>query len=186
MWQFLDGPGVELLELEEAGDSVVAESVIVRSLTGSPFTVRYRIECDSGWRVRMLRVDVASGKRRTLTWHADGVGVWKDDDGEIVAGITGCIDVDLSATAFTNTLPIRRLDLQPGEQETIAAAYVHVPELTFDRSIQRYTRLERDPAGARYRYESLKDGEVGYSTEITVDGDGLVVEYPGYARRVSG
>lgn len=184
MWQFLGGPGTELLELETTADGVVAESSIVRGVAGLPFAVRYRIECDADWRTRLLRIEVGSGTRRTLEWRSDGTGNWETSDGERLDEIAGCVDVDLAATAFTNTLPIRRLDLQPDKQETIAVAYVDIPELTFDRAEQRYTCLERNVSGARYLYESLKDSGVGYSAEITTDGAGLVIEYPDYARRV--
>jgi hypothetical protein len=43
---------------------------------------------------------------------------------------------------------------------------------------QAYTRL----ADQRYRYESL-DGS-GFSAELAVDADGLVLDYPGLFRRV--
>ena len=46
---------------------------------------------------------------------------------------------------------------------------------------QRYTCLERRPDVARYLYESI---ESGFRAELTVDADGLVMEYAGLFRRV--
>ena len=41
------------------------------------------------------------------------------------------IDVDISATPFTNTLPIRRLGLQPGEFAELDVAFVDAPAMRF-------------------------------------------------------
>jgi hypothetical protein len=182
MWQFEEDVGVELLELS-IGTDIVAKSWIVRAGV-EPFAVRYRLECDAAWHVRSLDVEVMSGQPRVLQLRADGRGRWAGGDGGPLARLEGCIDVDLSATPFTNTLPVRRLRLHAGEAETIAVAYVDVPNVTLERAEQRYTCLPGDD-GARYRYESLQDGEVGYTAELELDADGLVVHYPGYARRLS-
>jgi hypothetical protein len=96
-----------------------------------------------------------------------------------VPELDGAIDVDVSATPFTNTLPIRRLDLAEGQSADIRAAYVSLPELTVKIDPQRYTCLER---GRRYRYESL-DSE--FVREIVIDAEGLVVTYPGLFKRVA-
>jgi hypothetical protein len=186
MWQFEDGPGVELLALS-ANESVSAESTIVRRRDGDePFAVYYRIECDGDWRVRSLVVELVDGGR-ALGLRADGAGGWTTNDGQRLPGLDDAIDLDLSATAFTNTLPVRRLKLSRGQSETIVVAYIDVPELTIERAEQRYTCLESDADRARYLFESLRDDEtVGYSAELELDGDGLVIDYPGYARRVYG
>jgi hypothetical protein len=44
---------------------------------------------------------------------SDGQGNWTTSDGQAVSELRGCIDVDISVSAFTNTLPIRRLGLAP-------------------------------------------------------------------------
>ena len=53
------------------------------------------------------------------------------------------------------------------------------PRWRFGPAEQRYTCLERGETGGRYRYES---GD--FSVDLPVDADGLVVDYPGYWRRV--
>jgi uncharacterized protein len=92
--------------------------------------------------------------------------------------LAGAIDIDISITPFTNTLPIRRLRLQTGQSQEILVAYVQLPGLAVTTDRQRYTCREPD---RRYRYESL-DGD--FTREIEVDGHGLVVTYPGLFRRV--
>ena len=78
----------------------------------------------------------------------------------------------------SNTLPIRRLRLQPGQSEEILAVYVQLPGLTVTTDRQRYTCLE---PGRLYRYESI-DSE--FTRDIEVDDQALVVTYPGLFRRV--
>lgn len=45
---------------------------------------------------------------------------------------------------------------------------------------QEYTLVERQPAGARWRFRSLDDG---FTAELSADAAGLVRDYPGIARR---
>jgi hypothetical protein len=84
----------------------------------------------------------------------------------------------LSITPFTNTLPIRRLDVAEGQRADIRAVYFRLPELSVTIDRQRYTCLKR---GHQYRYESL---DSDFSRDIDIDPDGLVVTYPGLFRRV--
>ena len=67
-----------------------------------------------------------------------------------VADLDGCIDVDISTTPLTNTLPVRRLRLAPGQSAEIQVGYVDVPTLTIRAVLQSYTRID----GRTYRYAS--------------------------------
>ena len=46
---------------------------------------------------------------------------------------------------------------------------------------QRYTCLEVSPDGGRHHYEALSRG---FTAELPVDRDGLVIDYPAAFRRV--
>jgi hypothetical protein len=176
-WTDWPGSGLEHLALREGPDGVSAELVIVGPAGADAFAARYRILCDGGWRVRRLEVSLV-GADRGLELSSDGVGHWVDRAGTARPDLAGAIDVDLSATPFTNTLPIRRLGLQDGQSATIRVVYVLVPDLTVTIARQRYTCLE---PGRRYRYESLGSD---FTRDLEVDTAGLVVTYPGLFRRV--
>lgn len=181
-WQPWGEIGLEHLWLETDAAGVQADGLIVGLAVGRPFRVRYRLRCDAAWRVREVRVaDLDAG--RDLHLLADGNGTWTLGDGTPLPDLADCIDVDLSATPFTNTLPIRRLALAPGELADLAVAYVAVPELTVAPDPQRYRCLERRPDRGRYRYESL---DSDFAAEIAVDADSVVLDYPGLFRRVRG
>jgi hypothetical protein len=177
-WRAWEGESLEHLVLHEARDTVTAESVVIGTSDGARFAARYRLVCDGGWRVRRLEVELV-GEGRSLTLNADGTGGWRDGLWRAMSELAGAIDVDLSASPFTNTLPIRRLDLVPGQSADLVMAYVRVPELTVAPDPQRYTCLE---AGRLYRYDSR---DTDFTREIEVDASGLVVTYPGLFRRES-
>ena len=117
----------------------------------------------------MRKTAVATGNRNTLTgklWpgslalSVESRGTWRSWSQEL-RDIHGYADVDLAVTPPTNTLPIRRLNLQVGSSESFIATWVKFPELTIQTLSQRYTRLGRNI----YRYES----NTGFSAEIVVD-----------------
>ena len=95
--------------------------------------------------------------------------------------LDGCEYVDVSETPFTNTLPIRRLDLAPGESADVSVAYFDGSELQPWPEPQRYTCLEKNDRGGLYRYLNL---DSGFTADLPVDADGLVTDYPGLFKRV--
>ena len=60
--------------------------------------------------------------------------------------------MDISETPFTNTLPIRRLGLAPGESADVSVAYFDGSELQPWPEPQRYTCLETNDRGGLHRY----------------------------------
>lgn len=182
VWSAWDGPGTEHLLLAAAEDGAVADGLVVGVAGGRPFRVRYEVRCDAGWCARAVRVYAPGPDPSTpaVDLLADGEGNWTTRGGETVTGLKGCVDVDVSATPFTNTLPIRRLGLLPGESAELSVAYVDVGEMRVWAEGQRYTCLERDARGGLYRFESL-DG--GFTADLPVDADGLMLDYPGLFKR---
>ena len=155
-----------------SGDGCHAEGVI--EVGGDmPASVRYAVDTDARWATRVVRVatdDVS------LVLFADGRGNWTEGDGRVLGRLAGALDVDLSGTPFTNTLPIWRLGLGVGESADIVTALIDLPGLTVAADPQRYTRLDQ----RSYRYES-RDSD--FVRDITVDDAGFVVDYPGMFRR---
>lgn len=178
LWSRDDQPGFEHLRLEESRRGIVADGLVIGFVASGPYRLRYEIACDAEWRARVVHVDVGirAATRREL--RGDGAGRWTDATGAPFPAFEGCVDVDISVTPFTNTLPIRRLHLAEGAREDLRVLYIAVPELQLSVARQRYTRI----AGRRFRFESL---DSGFSAELTTDEDGLVTEYPGLCRMVA-
>lgn len=175
IWKGWDGGSAEYLTLNERGGTITAESVIISEDGGRPFAARYRIECDAGWRV--LRVDVSLiGEEQSISLERGNDGTWSDGSRRIDV-LPGAFDVDIFPTPFTNTIPIRRLNLGAGESADIIVAYITLPEMSVTRDPQRYTCIQLLEL---YRFESL---DSDFKCDIEVDKDGLVVSYPGLFRR---
>jgi hypothetical protein len=176
-WRAWSGEGVEHLVLIERPDGILAEGVVLATAEARHFAATYHIECDAKWRVKTTRARVI-GVDAAIDLMSDGAGRWRDGFGLLLPTLEGAIDVDLSITPFTNTLPIRRLDLAEGQRADIRAVYLRLPDLRLTIDRQRYTCLTR---GRQYRYESL---DSDFTRDIDIDADGLVVSYPGLFRRI--
>ena len=180
MWRAWEGPGLGHLRLAVRGSGVVADGLVLGVDDGHPFRLYYEVHCDAYWRVRAARVGVPGDSPR-VELFSDGEGNWTGPDGRAVSYLKGCEYVDISETPFTNSLPIRRLGLAPGESAEIAVAYSEGAELQPWPEIQRYTHLNSGEGDATtYRFVSL-DG--GFRADLPVDVDGLVLDYPGHFRR---
>jgi uncharacterized protein len=136
-----------------------------------PILASYEVLCDDKWLTRRVQVERTIGKdKKALSVNVEKDGVWRSS-GQDLPEVRGCLDVDLGVTPATNTLPIRRLDLEIGKSESVTAAWIRFPKFEIQPLSQRYTRIAKNI----YRYES----ETGFSAEIVVDDLGLVMTYPG-------
>ncbi|HKV54515.1 MAG TPA: putative glycolipid-binding domain-containing protein [Candidatus Binataceae bacterium] len=176
-WQDWSGKGVEHTVVTYSQKSNSADGVVIGASEGEHFAVRYQIRCDGSWTLEHACIQIV-GETRKVEFVSDGHGKWTDASGNPLRTLDGAIDIDLSVSPFTNTLPIRRLQLAKGSSAEIRAVYVHFPDLAIASDPQRYTCLE--PL-RRYRYESL---DSDFVREIEVDRDGLVVTYPGLFKRL--
>jgi len=184
VWIPEDEPGIEdVLIMHEPTRGTGFSGAVVRLWEGQPLRVTYPLDCDAEWRVRELQMSGESEAvgERAIRLYADAAGNWKDDKGQPLDALQGCTDVDIMLTPLTNTLPIRRLQLAPGESREISVVYIAAPDLSVRPFRQRYTRLDDADGGQRYRYESL---DSGFTVVLPVDDDGFVVDYPGIWRRV--
>jgi hypothetical protein len=127
-----------------------------------------------------VHLELVGGTER-LDLNSDGEGHWVDSAGGAILDLDGCIDVDISTTPFTNTLPIRRLRLQSGQSADLPMVYIFVPTFQISRTMQRYTCLESGPEGSSYRFEDI---ESGYNVVLPVDASGVVLDYPELFGRV--
>lgn len=177
VWASLAWPGTEHVALTLDGGGIHADSLAVHALPEGPVRVGYTLTTDDTARTRNVFIEAGTGR---LTLRTDGAGTWTDGDGRPIADLDGCIDVDISCTPLTNTLPIRRLGLATEDSADLEIAYVTLPPLRVRRAAQRYTRLPDGPDGPVYRY-----GSGTFRADITVDADGLVVGYPELWRRTS-
>jgi len=169
--------GAEQVALWQGPAGYRAHGEWVGSDDGLPVRAGYRLELDAGWGVRRLRAAWATATSIGRLRLQRDAGGWRVN-GEPRPDLAACVDLDLAWTPLTNTLPIRRLGLGVGEQRELSVAYITPPQLAVVAAAQRYTRLGPDT----WRYEAPASGFVA---EITVDEDGLVIDYPPAWRRAA-
>ena len=164
----------------------------------APYRLDYRLDATAeGFVTRSLRVEaIGEGWQRRLRLERDDAGEWTAEvGGEGGAGMAapggdceplrGALDCDLGLSPLTNAMPVHRhsLDTEPGEVDFLMA-WVSVPDLAVHASRQRYTHLSRGKDGATVRFVDFEDEEVGFTSDLQFDRDGLVRVYPKLARRI--
>lgn len=172
LWRTLHWPGHEWARIHFERGRWHLEGAAVLAHEGTPCRLDYRIVCDSGWRTLTCSVSGRVGERVVgVEIEAAPHGGWKMNGAE-VPGVEGCADVDLNFSPSTNLLPIRRLDLDVGEEAPVRAAWLRFPSFALEPLEQTYRRVSE----TAYRYESAGGSFV---REIRVNDAGLVTLYPG-------
>ncbi|GAB3530841.1 putative glycolipid-binding domain-containing protein [Arthrobacter tecti] len=162
------------------------------------YAMSWALTTTEGWVTRRLTATVhGHGWSRHLELDRSDDGVWSStthSSGECPlpgAGIddpsslTGALDCDLGLCPVTNTMPILRLNLHseelaPADETSMAMAWVEVPSLRVVRSQQMYSQL-RAPGEDRNGVILYSSDNHGFTAELQIDRDGIVVEYPGLA-----
>ena len=180
-WRPWTDPGLEHLRITYADESTVAEGTIVRVFGSVGYHATYRVTADAAWKFRGVNLIVSTDHDRHLSMTTDGEGHWQDELGNELSHLEGCFEIDISATPFTNTLAISRLQLRVGESADLSVVYIRLPELTVEAVSQRYTALERGKERSTYRYDGLFRK---FTADLPVDRNLLVLDYPETFRRV--
>ena len=193
-WVKEDPFGVEFAEATLSSDALSAVGVAVGT---DPVLYRldYTLQAGPGFVTSQLRVRArGEGWHRTLDLRRSDSGQWSaaaTTEGEPplpapggeVAHFIHALDCDLGLSPLTNTMPVLRHELLGTDRSAdFLMAWVSVPDLSVHPSPQRYTTLRELPDGHHLiRYESL---DSSFAADLTFDADGIVVDYPGLARRL--
>jgi uncharacterized protein len=178
LWRRNDIASLEYFVLARHNDGFVLEGGINAAIDFVPLTCRYEVECNAHWHTRRVWISAERGKDcRALELTSDGQGHWWRGDEELKQ-VEGSVDVDISLTPSTNTLPIRRLGLRVQQSENVDALWIRLPDLTIEPLAQEYARTgERS-----YRYSSRGGA---FTADLEVDEHGLVVNYGTFWERVA-
>lgn len=171
-WVSWNQDATETLILTEKPEGIFIKSTINNH--EKHFTIKYTLNCEPSWKIRNLNLELVE-TREMIKLESDGHGNWSNDS-RVLTKLHGAIDIDISATPFTNTLTIRRLKLRKKQRAEIAVVYVAIPELSIDIDQQRYTCLSKHT----FLFEQISGS---FSQKIEVDKDGLVISYPGLFKR---
>lgn len=158
-----------LVTLTETGTEV--NSVIIGGYQDKIYRVAYRIKTNQNWETVFFEVlSQHSDKTERICFESDGKGHWMAD-GQPAEQFRGCMEVDISLTPFTNSLPINRLRLAPQEVQQVQVIYLDILEGQIKPARQQYTRLSE----YAYHYGNVPNN---FEADITVDEFGMVTDYP--------
>jgi uncharacterized protein len=182
-WRHVDArEGFEVLFLSSEPGAYKLDGYSTALQDGEAWGIRYALIVDDAWVTRSAHVvGLSALGRHEVRLESDGAG-WRVD-GRPVPELSGCLDVDLEASACTNTIPIRRLGLRVGEHAEAPAVYVRAPRLGVERLEQSYARI-KDDGDDRVRYDYAAPA-FDVSAILSFDRAGLVLDYPGIAVRVA-
>jgi uncharacterized protein len=182
IWRTVDGQSMEHLELiQPVPETIHFNGMVISAQNGKPSRSFYWIQTNAQWFTQQMHVRFDEAMLELVVRDGRWYSVRHDlHEHKIIEhelpDLQGCIDVDLGLTPATNTLPIRRLKLEIGQEATITAAWVQFPSLKVVPLQQRYTRLSE----TSYRYSNE-----GFEALLEVDELGLVVQYEGYWERIA-
>lgn len=172
LWQGLLHQSLEHCVVARSTAGTEVSGVIVGLFDNTICRVEYSINTNTDWETHYFAIKAQLADRAIhFTGERDTPGSWLIE-GIRAEELDGCIDIDISLTPFTNTLPINRLKLSQKESRMIDVVYIDVLEQAISRKQQRYTRISDEA----YRYENMPND---FEAVISVDGEGLVADYPG-------
>lgn len=77
-------------------------------------------------------------EQNSLKLTSDGKGNWFENDGQVIDKLKGAIDIDISATPFSNSLPINRMNWVFNQEEHFEMVYISIPSLEVKKVPQSY------------------------------------------------
>jgi uncharacterized protein len=178
LWSIDETSGFDTAWASIVGDRLTADGRAT-GLLPTPYWLSYRLETgDALVTSRMVVEARRDGDSARLDLRRQD-GRWTVD-GEARSDLDGALDCDLAACPLTNAMPILRhgLHRQPGDVDFLMA-FIEVPSLRVVPSRQRYTHLRVHDGGAVVRYSSGS-----FHSELTIDAEGFVIDYPQLGRRV--
>lgn len=175
---------LEAVRVVLAARGMRATGSIVSAADGDEpaFSASYTLFTDEAGVISRLtvRATTAGGERHvTTTRSEEGIWLVENGDGAARGSFDGALDIDVAGSPLFNALPIRRLGLhrEPGDAE-IAVVYLDVPSLEVHVERQHYATVRvGDTSVVRFSSE-------GFEAELTVDSQGLVLDYPGIGHRI--
>lgn len=171
LWAGLAYHSLENSLLSTTNSGMEVNSVIIGMFDNKIYRIEYLIKTNQNWETILCEVKSQfADKMDHLNFQSDGKGNWTRN-GKPEKQFDGCIDIDISLTPFTNTLPINRLKFSENEKHLINVLYIDVLEQQIKAVQQNYTKLSE----TEYKFENVPND---FEAVITVDESGLVLNYP--------
>src|SRR5215470_12182137 len=184
-WQGLDVPRLEGVRLVLSQRGMRATGAMVSPATADQpaFATTYSLitgETGIVSRVSVRSVSIDGERQVTLSRSEDGIWLVDHGQGAKRTDFDGAADVDVASCVLFNALPVRRLGLhlRPGKHD-LPMVYVSLPYLRVELVRQSYRSNSGGAGPSSLTFTSGK-----FTADLTVDDEGIVLNYSGLARRI--
>lgn len=159
-------------------EQIEINSTIIGYYQNKIYFAKYFIKTNNKWRTFFVDVKyrINNVENRIRLERKSNTGWLLNNIEE--HSLSGCTDVDISVTPFTNTLPVKRLQLAQNEEKKIKVIYINILDKEVKPVIQSYQRI----SATKYLYQNVPND---FQAEIEVDEFGLVVDYPSLFKRTA-
>ncbi len=140
-------------------------------VTSGALQTTYALRCSPTWQIRQLLL-FRDAEEPDLWLATDGGGRWGEVNGAHRPDLDGCTDVAVAGSAFSGTIPIRRLPLHVGDSGEVHTAVIDSEMLLVIPVHERFTRL-----GERHWRRTMLSADT--SEEWDVDEHGLALDLAG-------
>ncbi len=175
LWQRLDRPGYESARVFFQQSLWHLTGTAVFAHEQKACRLDYMVVCNQEWQTLYGKVSGWMGNDPVdIELSVDKDNRWYIN-GKESPEVRGCIDLDLNFSPSTNLLPVRRLELDIGQEASVNAAWLRFPDFTLEPLVQKYWRKDQ----SIYRYESAGGR---FTADLEVNGAGFVTHYPNFCR----
>lgn len=136
----------------------------------------YEIKTTPAWKVVSFEIENSFNK---ISHHISGshTGTGWIINNRLHEEFKNCVDIDITLTPFTNSLPINRLDLAVDKPQKIEVVYLDVLKNNIRVAHQQYTKKSE----TNYNFQNIPND---FEANIITDNKGFVVHYPELFERI--
>lgn len=187
-WRREESPSLESVRLLFTGRRLRASGRIVAAANQATGTEAFNASFSAAVERtdeagRLLFRTTTADEERQVSINRTEDGMWLIDHGHGTQrrhAFDGAVDVDVAGSVTFNALPIRRLGLhREASAHELPVLWVSLPDLSVRLIRQTYRTISIGDDQAVIYYS---DGE--FEAHLTVDRDGMVIDFPGRARRI--
>lgn len=170
LWKGIIYNSLEYFNLTQADNVFVAKSKIVGTYNDNIYSVNYHLIIDSEWLIQNFHITYEVNGMEKMLQGDKIMNKW-EINGQIDEDFTDFKFIDISLTPFTNTLPIKNINMPLAQENEIHVIYLDILNGSITPVKQKYIKKNDD----MYRFENVPND---FEADIKIDSFGLVEFYP--------
>lgn len=176
VWQALSWPST-VIHIHTLDDGIHGHGLAVgKTDKDIPFAMEYDLALTVDWGIKEVSIKSLLDERAIRLVHTGKQ--WYDAEGKHLAEFDGVEMVDISISPFTNTLPIKQLHFEGEQPQKVDIIYFDENRFSLQRLQQVYSKIDN----LTYRYHDIELPD--FVSDIIVDDDGLVADFPELFKRI--